>query len=812
MTDTSEAATQTTPAPTLAELDKVLLDGLISSTVGTLDDIHTALAEGKHDLAELWAEDARVSLTNAPTDAMRAEAINHINTWLASSANGHANTIRELIGLAPDAPAAKAGNDIRDALIEQCLTEAAATDDAARRDELFTSAMDSLAHLGPLAVARWRREFSKLKVDKKTFEQLLDAARAKVKADEPTKDGQADHLSGSHVKGNRLYFLDDALGNFVARITHELIVDDGESTPTVRYTVTGQLASGAHLDAVDVPAEEFAGMGWMARHWGARPVLYVPPSKNWLVRRAIQETSLKEMQRERVHTYSGWATIDGQRAYLTANGAITAAGFDSSVRVNLGGHKMRRYALPAPPEDARAAMQKSLEFLALAPLTVTLPLWAAMYAAPLTPLTPLNAVLWIYGSTQSRKSTLAMLALCHFGQGFVRHREYYAPTDWLSTSTALEGFLFTAKDLPLVVDDFAPAHTGPGDVKEMHKRAHNFVRSVGNRSSRDRANADLTEKLARPPRGLAIATSEVPLIGQSIVGRLIYVPVEQGQVAVTKEGNGPLDQAQAAAGQGGPGLYAQAMSGYVRWLAEHWPQMQESAGAEYETDNQFARSQFPSTQSRLMDYFAVLMGGARMGARFAMRVGAISESEFELCTRELWPAALVELLRKQSERVADQSPVRRFAEALADLLATSRAYLLPRVIRGVETQAGPPQPGAVLCGWYDPKPAKVFLLTNVCLQLVRDFCQRTGEPLDILPDALRNEFNQVGAIAEKDAGRLEKSVYVAGQASPTTRTLVLDATKLAQSTGVFLYPDKTAPAAEELDDNDLDATQARWSA
>ena len=72
----------------------------------------------------------------------------------------------------------------------------------------------------------------------------------------------------------------------------------------------------------------------------------------------------------------------------------------------------------------RPTMKASLEFLDLADYPITVPLWVAMYAAPLQPFKSLNAGLWVYGSTQSGKSTLSHVALSHFGSQFTFDQDY----------------------------------------------------------------------------------------------------------------------------------------------------------------------------------------------------------------------------------------------------------------------------------------------------------------------------------------------------------------------------------------------------
>lgn len=813
---TDQVETSTTPHP--ADLAAAALrESEIANALTTMEDILAELEAGNGELAQVSADYLKEALADLEDD-LRAEVIRHIRTWITANAkpDPEANTahgkaaadnsfqrhqLSDLVGIPLVVPLTKAADDMREAALASCITQAAAEEDTRRRDELILAGMAQLAHLGPLAIVRWRKVFSKsLGIDRASFDQLLNAAKETGPAhangnghsngDKPR--GPVGVYGASAIKDGALHFLGEPLGNFAAKITHELIVDDGLGPPTVRYTVEGHLAAGPGLGSVDVPAEEFQGMGWLAKHWGARPVLYVSPSKAWLVRRAIQEVSLEEMVRERVHTFTGWTTLNSKPAFLTTSGAITPEGFDDKVRVELGDERLAAYALPTPPDDPREALRASFDFLKLAPLPVTLPIWAAMYAAPLTPFFRLNAMLWVYGRTQSRKSTLALLALTHFGPRFVTSREYHAPQDWLSTVTDIQATLFAAKDLPLVMDDFAPQSEN-STAKDMHKKAHMIVRLVGNRSQRGRRRQDLSAQKGLPPRGIALATAEVPLYGASIVGRAIFVPVEMGMVALSEDGDGPLDRAQAAAGVPGPGLYAQGMAAYIKWLAANWDRAASELSAEHALANQFARAHFPSSQSRLMDYFAVLMTAARTVARFALNAKAITRADHDRAVNEEWPAALVGLLQLQSERVANQSPVIKFCMALADLLAQRRAYMAPRL--GEEPP--PPTATAKLIGWYDKTPPRIYLITNACLELVREYWQAVGEPLDIMGDAMRGELDQAGLVPERDAGQFEKSTYTGPPGGKSTRrTLWFDTDKAETLTGYRLWPDR------EFDDND----------
>ncbi len=388
----------------------------------------------------------------------------------------------------------------------------------------------------------------------------------------------ANNMSYAEIRNKRLFFMGDPLGNFWARITHELSVDDGLNPPSVRYQIQGGLATGEPLQPVSIEAKELAKIEWIPSQWGVRAIPNLPPSKGHILARAIQEISLEDVIRERLFTFTGWVEYEGKRGYLTASGLLTADGLDTSVRVDLGTNNLSHYALSDPPSD-KAAQQKAvnatLDFLRVGPRHVTAPLWAAMYAAPLTIFRSLNAVINAYGTTQSGKSTGSHLAQTHFGTGFIQGRDYHAPMDWTSTVTSIEGAMFTTKDAPIIIDDFAPQFASLSDARDMHRKASLVVRSVGNRSARSRSRADLSQQTTRLPRGLVLMTAENPLVGQSIVGRVVYVPIAPGEVlpdgSDSDKNNG--DRLSALQLQAQAGLLSQAMSLYVQYIAQHWAEI-----------------------------------------------------------------------------------------------------------------------------------------------------------------------------------------------------------------------------------------------
>lgn len=567
--------------------------------------------------------------------------------------------------------------------------------------------------------------------------------------------GKDSDTNGFAIKDGKLVHRGEPLCNFSARITHELTLDDGQHTPDVHYTVVGTLATGEPLEPIeDLSAEKFDTMRWVSAYWGARAIFYVAPSKYWQIRWGIQELSKHDLIREKVHQFTGWTVIDGTRYFLTTSGGIHKDGLDESIRVDLGEGNMGRYELPAPPADLTPAIEASLDFLELADIHVTLPLWAAMYAAPLGEFQTLDATLWVYGQTQSGKSTLSHLALTHFGPSFIDGHKYKAPQDWISTVTDLEIGLFQTKDVATIIDDYAPSHGSASKARKLKDKAEHIIRIIGNRAVKGRRRPDLSEQDKYPPRGLLIATAEQPIIGHSTVGRTIYVPVQKGDI-LDEAGSTETTDLDRAQQQAMDGRYAEAMAGYVQWLIERWDDLEDDLPAALKHLSREARGKITVNQNRLYDYYSLLMAAIRLALRYAVDVGVLNKYEAEI-REEQYEQVIVTVLENQGERVDSESPVRKFWEAVADLVAQEKVYFGPRLKLDYTRPAH-----ADRIGWYDEEPnGNVYLKTTPALAHVKEYWKSVDEPFATQADALRRYFDQHGLITNRAKRQYEEKQYI----------------------------------------------------
>lgn len=499
------------------------------------------------------------------------------------------------------------------------------------------------------------------------------------------------------------------LSNFVARIIEEVAHDDGVQVKRF-LSIAGQHVDGSHLPAASVEASQFSNMRWVTPNWGTHAIVEAGQSTQDHLRAAIQHQSPDAKSRY-VYTHTGWREIDGKMVFLTQEGAIGAEG----VVVQLE-KEMERYRLPTEPQDLRDAMQTSLRFLGTAPRRVTVPLWAAMYVAPLAPLVPLKFLLWLVGRSGALKTSLAAVALSHFGD-FTGNEL----PNWLYTANSLEKYLFLAKDVPFLIDDFAP-QSDRNEALKMEATAARIVRSVGNRSGRGRLRSDLTLNEIYSPRGLVLATGEQLPDGQSILARLVTIDLAKGDVDIER-----LSQAQNEHTR-----YPHAMAGYIRWLASHWDHLNQTISASW-LDLR-SRAYREGQHLRLPEALASLYVGLDLGLGYAVDLGALTESEAKQLGDEGW-AALVETAERQHTDIEAERPTLHFLTVLGELIAQGK-------VRLADLGTTAPSGDGDLIGWQDAE--YFYLLPSVAYHRVAQFAREAGRHFGIKEMALRKALAEEG--------------------------------------------------------------------
>jgi hypothetical protein len=463
------------------------------------------------------------------------------------------------------------------------------------------------------------------------------------------------------------------LSNFTAEIVTDIAEDDGAET---RRMFEMEVSLEGVKKLLTIPAASLKSMNWVAEMIGAKAVIYAGQGTADHARVAIQLLSSNIAERT-VYTHTGWRNVGGEWVYLHGGGAIGANGLVPGIAVRLP-PALHPMVLPDPPTGAALtdAMRASMRMLQLAPLSTVLPTYAAIWRSVLG---GADFSVHLAGPTGSFKTELAALAQQHLGAGLdARH----LPGSWSSTANSLEALAFAAKDMVFVVDDFAPAGS-IADVQRMHKDADRLIRNQGNQAGRGRLRADGTLRPARPPRGLTVSTGEDVPKGQSLGARMWVTEIP-------RDGPGAIDatilttcQKDAAAG-----LYAQAVAGFLQWLAPRYEAVRTRLKDEMAA---LRREAYQSGEHRRTpDIVANLGVGLSYVLAYAQEAGAVARDE----GADLWSGwwkALGEAAAAQGEHQAASEPTLRFLELIASATASGLAHL-------ADAKGGAP-PGPEAWGW-----------------------------------------------------------------------------------------------------------------
>lgn len=441
------------------------------------------------------------------------------------------------------------------------------------------------------------------------------------------------------------------LTDFSCVIRRKVVEDDGIERRQ-RYELLVQ--QGERIAETTIAATEFEGLRWIRNV--ADLDLYV--AAGMAVRdhaRAAIDLASKGAARATVYTHLGWRQFRDRWCYLHAGGAIGAEGAVDGIEVQVSS-ELARFELSLPTVEAeQAAVRRSLDLLELAPEVVMVPLLAAVYRPPLG---YVDNSLYVVGRTGVGKSELTALAQQHYGAGLDRE---HLPGSWGSTANALRAQLFAAKDALLVVDDYAPGG-GRVERENWERKAAELLRAQGNASGRGRADTGGGLRPVKPPRGLLLTSGEDIPSGHSVRARAVIVEVGRDDVRFDL-----MDAAQRAAEEG---VYAEALAGYLRWLAPRLDHIRDRLREQ----TSGLRDKLRGVHRRTPTATAQLAVGWHWLLVYAEAIGAVEAAERATLWERGW-TAFQELADAQAEHQADAEPTQRFLDLLTAAIASGRAHV-----------------------------------------------------------------------------------------------------------------------------------------
>ena len=276
--------------------------------------------------------------------------------------------------------------------------------------------------------------------------------------------------------------------------------------------------------------------------------------------------------------------------------------------------------------------------------------------------------------------------------------------------------------------------------------------------------AEATLRQSYYPRGIIISSGEDVPKGQSLNARMVILSLNSGGVDLRR-----LTQAQNDAREG---RLAQAMAGYVKWLAPQLDDLRKGLRVRQEKLRTEARGQLTKSHDRTPENIASLALGLEMFLRFAEDKGALTPEERE----ELWQGGWETLLQAGSDQGPEeesQDEAERFIELISSAISTERAYLA-----GTTTLAGFDPHQNRLIGWQDE--AGVYLDPNAAYGMAQKLAQGEGNPLTTSRTILYRRLEQAEYLAahDKDHSTVRRSI-----AGEQKRVLFLKSGALGEKSG-----------------------------
>lgn len=436
-------------------------------------------------------------------------------------------------------------------------------------------------------------------------------------------------------------FIDERLCNFDAKITREVILDDGHTTEQF-FEISGRRGN-VPLKSVQIRTKEFQGMNWIIENWGNQAVIEVGQAKKDFIRHYIQ-TQSGNVRRHTIYCHTGWRLIDGKWCYLSGNGAI-GGGPDICVDLSRK-HLAEKYALPLLPENEIDAIKTSLSLLDVADRRITIPLYSLVLLSAITTLLkpmPMFSGGYLYGHTGIRKTALACLFNSHFGDINPERLMNFE-----STGNSIIAKMSILKDCLMILDDYRPTHDR-NDALKMESIAQRAIRLSGNRATRERLNPDSTLKQSGEPQGMILITGEELVKLPSTLARTMVLEIGQGDINLDR-----LTELQSKAY-----LLPHAMTSFILWIKENMQDIRDGFYPRYVQLR--AKAASGNIHGKLIEQVAYLQYAMALITSWMQEKGILSELQAKDLEVETWQI-LNEQVKRQSTIMEHGDPLNSFFE------------------------------------------------------------------------------------------------------------------------------------------------------
>lgn len=528
------------------------------------------------------------------------------------------------------------------------------------------------------------------------------------------------------------------LGDFIAIPRAVITCDDGVNV-SMEMVIDGWRSDGAVLPRVRVPASQYSSMSWVQERWGFDANIMPGNAARDRLRYVIGAVGRNSAEKITEYNHTGWRKIDGKWAFLYQGGAIGLENITVNLGSGVNGYRLDGNGAEGFNEIpyAEAAMYTT-EFRDVMSDRIRIPLLGTIFLAPLREFLDQTGVgpaysLFLVGGTGARKSTIAALALSHFGSFTAKQM----PASFNDTANFIRKKAFILKDVPIVVDDYHPT-TSLQERKEMERTAQTLSRAFGDGADRGRLNSAMSMQGAMPPRGVSIISGEdLPGITQSGLSRYFVVNVNKGDVKVNDELTELQELARA-------GKLQRCMYGYIQWLLKQVDELPGMLHDLFLEGRVKAGKMTTGQHGRSPEMIAHIMIGYQMMLLYMRDVGLYAVDQCRSESDHAWEV-LVENSQQQASDMHDERPSSMFISAISELLTTHVA-----TVQNLDDRESIPMN---MIGYCDRR--FYYLMPNVAYRAVCKLYADQGRTFPLTMKMLYKQLREDGVI---EVGNMDSSV------------------------------------------------------
>lgn len=532
------------------------------------------------------------------------------------------------------------------------------------------------------------------------------------------------------------------LSNFTAKIIKETRMNNGISTQVI-LTIEGSTEK-EKLQAIEVNAEKYAAMSWVASEWGTSAMIFPGGSVKDDLRAAIQIAS--NPIKETVYTHTGWTKINGKDVFLHTNGAISKNGNDEKTRVVLP-NDMSNYRFENPKKSIKNEIITCLKLIDIAPGVITWPLFAAVFRAVLG---STDFAIHISGRTGTFKSELASLFQSFFGSKMHARK---LPGSWGSTANALEALTFRGKDVMFVIDDFIPTGTS-WHIRQMQKTADQLIRGQGNQAGRARLTDTSNLQQTFFPRGIILSTGEDIPEGHSIRSRMFIIEIAPNDVDVKK----------LTIGQKNRDILQIVLSAFIQFLATNKNEITtwfNNLREKYR--NTFINQGHARTPGMVGDLIAAIEVFTLFALKQKAITQALADSIVKLAKEQIKQSSSNQMLH-----ITESDPADIFIAELKNQIASKLVYFRSRsggIPKSAETFGWTEEttrgdlptykPHGRQLGWVDWNDDELLLNADMAFETIK---RQSRGAITLTKQTLYKRLREAGYIVRSDSNRNRNTI------------------------------------------------------